>query len=326
MNDFHAQPKVELHLHIEGAAPPAFIRQLAHEQKVDLTGVFEDDGGYRWSDFSTFLQTYETACTVLRGPEEFYRLTQAVLAEQSAHGVIYTEHFVSPDFCGGGDLVAWREYLAAIFEGAARARDDHGIEARFIATCVRHNGPDKARVAAQLTADAAGDMLTGFGMGGEERYLMPADFAPAFAIAEEAGLGLTCHAGEIEGAAMLAATLDAINVSRIGHGVRAIEDANVVARLADTGVVLEVNPGSNIALSIYPDWPEHPIERLRAAGVAVTVSTDDPPYFRTDMTREYMMLNTHLGWDAARLREQNLVAMQAAFCDEATRDRMTAAL
>ena len=318
--------KVELHLHIEGAAPPEFIRMLAAEQNVDLSRIFDAEGHYKWADFAEFLRIYEAACEVLRGPEEFRRLTEAVLAAQAAQNVIYTEHFLAPDLCGGGDPVAWRDYLAAILEGAANAKRDHGIEARFIATAVRHFGPEQAINSARLTAETASDMLTGFGMGGEERHLMPADFAPAFAIAEEAGLGLTCHAGEICGADMVRATLDAMNVSRIGHGVRAIEDPDLVARIAEEGIMLEVNPGSNISLNVFDTWPEHPIQRLRDAGVKTTVSTDDPPYFHVTLNSDYENLARHFGWTEADFLEQNRVAIDAAFCDTETKSRIAAAL
>lgn len=325
MTDCRALPKVELHLHLEGAAPPDFIRTLAAEQRTDISGIFDETGAYKWADFAEFLRVYEAACSVLTGPDEFRRLTEAVLAEQASHNVLYTEIFLAPDLCGDGSPAAWDEHLDAILQGAANGRAAHGIEARFISTCVRHFGPDKAMATARMSADTA-DRLAGFGMGGEERHLMPADFAPAFKIAEEAGLPLTCHAGEIEGPHMVAATLDAINVARIGHGVRAIEDPDLVRRLAETGVVLEVNPGSNVSLSVVPDWPSHPITRLRDAGVRVTVSTDDPPYFHTDMTSEYENLIAHQGWDEAALRDQNRVAMEAAFCDTATKERIMAAL
>nr|WP_216366878.1 adenosine deaminase [Halovulum dunhuangense] len=319
-------PKVELHLHLEGAAPPDFIRALAAEQGMALEGVFDAGGQYAWTDFAQFLKTYHRACEVLRGPEEFRRLVEAVLAQSAADGVVYTEIFIAPDICGGGDPVAWAEYVAAIVEGAQSARAAHGIEARFISTAVRNFGPDAAERAARLSAEVAGDRITGFGMGGEERHLRAADFARAFAIAREAGLGITSHAGEVCGPESVAETLDHLRPSRIGHGVRAIESPDLVQRLVDEGIVLEVNPGSNVALSVYPGWDSHPIDRLRKAGVQVTVSTDDPPYFHTDMKHEYRMLAHHFGWAAEDFADINRIAMQAAFCDPQTRSAVLARL
>ena len=326
MTNLRAMPKVELHLHLEGAAPPEFIRALAAEQNVDLSGIFDDEGNYRWADFAEFLRTYEAACSVLTGPDEFRRLVRAVLDEQARHGVIYTEHFLAPDLCAGGDPGAWPDYLSAMCEGAAEAKAATGIECRFISTCIRHFGPERAARAARTTVANPTPLLTGFGMGGEERHMMPEDFSPAFEAAKEAGLGLTCHAGEICGADMVRATLDALPVTRIGHGVRAIEDPGLVDRIIGEGIVLEVNPGSNISLSVFDTWADHPIAALRDRGAKVTVSTDDPPYFATTMTDEYASLERHHGWIEADFLSVAQTAIDAAFCDEGTRDTIRSRL
>lgn len=326
MTNWNALPKLELHLHLEGAAPPDFIRQMAAEKGITLDGVFDDQGNYAWSNFAEFLQTYHKACSVLTGPEEFRRLTEAVLEKSASDGVIYTELFISPDICGEGDAEAWKDYLAAILQGAANARAAHGIESRFISTAIRNLGPEKAMNAAQITAETKSAMLTGFGMGGEERDFTAADFAPAFALAAEAGLGITSHAGEVCGPQSVRDTLDHLQVDRIGHGVRAIEDAELVQRIAEEGVVLEVNPGSNISLSVFDSWQAHSIDKLRAAGCKVTVSTDDPPYFHTDMPREYRKLSETFGWGSAEFLDINLTATEAAFCDPDTRTQLIARL
>jgi adenosine deaminase len=138
-------------------------------------------------------------------------------------------------------------------------------------------------------------------------------------------LGLTTHAGEFGGPDSVEDAL-ALGVKRIGHGVRAAEDEALVDRLAEDGVVLEVCPGSNVALGLYPCTDRHPIERLRARGVKVTVSTDDPPFFHTDMTREYEALNAAFGWDEEVFAEVNRTAAEAAFCDAETRARLLARL
>jgi adenosine deaminase len=326
VSDWKTVPKVELHLHLEGAAPPDFIRRLGVEKNIDLTGLFDADGAYQYSGFAQFLAAYERACTVLQSPDDFRRLVRAVLAQSAAHNVIYTEIFIAPDFCGGGDAVAWDEFFSAMCEGAAEARAAHGIEARFISTCVRHFGSAKARVAATRSAEKAGDMLVGFGMGGNEGFGTAADYTSSFEQAAEAGLHLTTHAGEFDGPASVTRSLDHLRVARIGHGVRAVEDADLVHRLAAENITLEVNPGSNIALCVYPGWPQHPIDRLRAAGVPVTISTDDPPFFHTDMTHEYDMLQGVFGWGANDFRAVNEVALAAAFCDEKTKAKLLARL
>ena len=316
------QPKLELHLHLEGAAPPAFIRGLAAEKHVDISGIFDDRGHYAYQDFWHFLKVYEAATSVLQTPEDYRRLTLAVLEESAASGVIYSEIFISPDFCGGRDLAAWRDYLAAIEAAAAEAEAKMGITLRAIVTPIRHFGPEKAREVAICAAETAGRFVTGFGIAGDEKVLEPADYLWSFDCAREAGLGLTAHAGEWRGPDHIRATLAALRPSRIGHGVRAIEDLALVDELAERGTVLEVCPGSNIALGLYPDWRSHPIGQLHHRGVKVTVSTDDPPFFHTTMTREWDRLAEAFDWDQGVFDSLNRTALEAAFCDAATKDKI----
>ncbi|EAR52040.1 adenosine deaminase [Oceanicola granulosus HTCC2516] len=315
-------PKVELHLHHEGAAPPDFIRRLAQEKSVDLSRIFNEDGSYAYRDFAHFLTVYEAACTVLQSPEDYRRLTLAVLEQSAEAGVVYSETFLSPDFCGGGDVGAWREYLAAIEEAAAEAERAHGITLRGIVTCIRHFGPERARPIAICAAETRGPFLTGFGMAGAEMVGRPGDYAWAFDAAREAGLRLTCHAGEWGGPDMVADTLDALKVERIGHGINAIDDLALVDRLAEDGVTLEVCPGSNVFLQAVDSWQAHPIQRLRERGAKVTVSTDDPPFFKTDMVSEFDNLERTFGWGEEDFAEMGRNGLDAAFCDADTKARI----
>ncbi len=319
-------PKVELHLHLEGAAPPAFVRGLAAEKHVDLSGIFDERGNYRYRDFWDFLKVYEAATSVLQSPEDYRRLVLAVLEESAASGVVYSECFLSPDFCGGGDLTAWRDYLAAIADAAAEGERKLGVTLRAIVTAVRHFGPEKSQATAICAAETAGNFLCGFGLAGDEAMLTPKDFRWAFDCAREAGLRLTAHAGEWGGPESIRAALADLGVERIGHGVRAIEDLALVDELAERGVVLEVCPGSNVALGIYPDFRAHPIGQLYDCGVKVTVSTDDPPFFATTMTREYEELHRAFDWDEGVFERLARTALDAAFCDADTKKRIAARL
>lgn len=315
-------PKVELHHHLEGGAPPAFIRGLAAQKKMDIGGIFDERGNYAFRDFLQFLKVYEAATGTLQTPEDYHRLTLAVLEEAAASGVIYLESFLSPDFCGGRDLSAWREYLHAIHEAAEAAERKDGIVLRGIATVIRHFGPDKARETALCAAETAGDFLRGFGMAGDEMRGKPKDFAWSFDMAREAGLRLTSHAGEWGGPESVRDTIRDLRVERVGHGVRAIEDLALVDELAEKGIVLECCPGSNIALGLYPSWRAHPIARLHDRGVKVTISTDDPPFFGTSMEREYTRLAEAFDWDEGMFMSLARTAADAAFCDDETRDKI----
>lgn len=314
-------PKIELHHHIEGAAPPAFVRALAKRKGLDISGIFDTRGGYQYDGFLQFLDVYQAATAPLKTPRDYADLATAVLEEAAGHGVVYLESFLSPDFCGGRDVGAWKEYLHAMRD-AAEAAEAHGITLRGIVTCIRHFGPEAAAETARCAQETAGDWVVGFGMGGDENAYSAGDFAYAFDMAREAGLRLTSHAGEWGGPGEIRDTLSHLKVERIGHGVQAIDDPALVDRLAETGVVLEVCPGSNVALGVYPDIKAHPIQRLREAGVKVTVSTDDPPFFHTTMTREYEELARAFGWDEGDFADLNKVALEAAFCDDKTRARI----
>lgn len=314
-----AIPKLELHLHLEGAAPPAFIRDRAKRNHIDLSRVFDEQGQYRWQGFSGFLSTYDAVCTALKTPQDFHDLTLAVLDNSASHGVIYTECFLSPDFCGGGDLNAWRDHLAAIDAAAQTAQAQSGIVMRAIVTCIRHHGPERARKVAICAQETAGQFVTGFGMAGDEARFQPKDFIWSYDAAREAGLGLTAHAGEWAGPEAIRATLRDLRVSRIGHGVRAIEDRAVQDLLAERGVVLEICPRSNIALGLYPKLHDHPVAKLRDAGVKVTVSTDDPPFFGTGMTQEYSALADCFGWGRDDFADIARIALDAAFIDAPAR-------
>jgi len=315
-------PKVELHLHLEGAAPPAFIRGLAKQKNMDLSGIFDERGNYAFTDFWHFLKVYKAATETLKTPMDYHRLTLAVLEESAASGVVYSETFLSPDFCGGRDVGAWREYLHAIREASDMAERDMGIILRGIITCIRHFGPDKARETARCAAETAGDWIVGFGIAGDEKIGKPADFLYSFDMAREAGLRLTAHAGEWGGPDSVRDAVRDLRVERIGHGVRAIEDLALVDELAETGIVLECCPGSNVALGVYPSFRAHPIAELRRRGVKCTISTDDPPFFHTTMAREYEMLHAAFDWDAAEFAAIARTSLDAAFCDADTRARI----
>ena len=319
---FTSLPKVELHTHLEGCAPPAFIKGLAREKNIDISGIFTADGGYAFRDFDHFLSVYEAACTTLQTPEDFRRLTLAVLEETAAHGVVYMETFVSPDFCGGGDLAAWKDYLAAMVDAASEAEEKFSITLRGIVTGIRHFGPEASKPAARCAAETKGDFIVGYGMAGGEMVGRPGDYAYSFDLAREAGLHLTCHAGEWGGADMVRDTIRDLGVSRIGHGIGAATDHALIDEILEKDIVLEVCPGSNVVLKAVTGWDTHPIAKLRDAGVKVTVSTDDPPFFHTTMSAEYEMLNKTFGWAEDDFAALNQTALAAAYCDDETRARV----
>ncbi len=316
--------KVELHCHLEGAAPPSLTLAQARKYNIDI-GAYLKDAAYVWHDFASFLQCYDKISEVYKTEEDYALLTETYLGELASVGTIYSELIVSPDHGKRIGLGA-DAYIAGVCEGIRRAEAANGIVARLIVTGERHFGPDSVVGAAEYAAKARNPLITGFNLAGEERMGRVADYAQAFDIARDAGLGLTIHAGEVCGPFSVADALDVVRPSRIGHGVRAIEDEALVRRLADEGTVLEVCPGSNIALKVFPDFAAHPLRRLKEAGVRVTISSDDPPFFHTSLEREYELAASAFGFTDSEINELTRTGLEAAFVDEETRKMLLARL
>jgi adenosine deaminase len=314
----------ELHCHIEGAASPALVGAQAARYGTDVSAIIRD-GAYVWRDFADFLRCYDVAASLFRTADDYALLAETYLASIAADGAIYGEFFVSP-VPPFNPALAPEAYLEGTIAGLVAAKEKHGVEARLILTGIRHAGPEAVEAAARFAVKHKSHHLTGFGMAGEERMHHPRDFVRAFDIARDGGLGITVHAGEWRGPEEISAALDELRPSRIGHGVRAIEDGSLVARLADEGVVLECCPGSNVALGVFSSFDTHSYPALRKAGVRVTLSSDDPPYFWTTLKREHDMALAHFGMDAADLLADTRTAISAAFVDDETRARLLARL
>ena len=316
--------KAELHCHIEGAASPELVVAQAAKYGADAS-PFIRDGSFVWHDFTSFLAAYDFSSDLFRTEEDYARLSEHYLTSLARDGAIYSEFFTSPDHAIKAGLSP-QAYTDALGEGILRARAKTGIEGRMIVTGVRHVGVEAVEQAARFAAKSGNALVTGFGLAGDERIGDFEDFVRAFEIAREAGLGITVHAGELTGWETVKAALDHIRPSRIGHGVRAIENPDLVKRIADEGVVLECCPGSNVALSVFPSFGEHPFPALKEAGCKVTLNSDDPPYFWTSLKREYDIASAHFGMDEKELLGVTRTAIEAAFVDTKTRQALLARL
>ncbi len=316
--------KAELHCHIEGAAAPDLVEKQAAKYGVDMS-AFIRDGSFVWRDFTSFLAAYDAASSLFRTEADYARLAEHYLTSLARDGAIYAEFFVSPDHARRAGLTP-EAYLAGLGEGIERARAKTGIEARMVVIGVRHFGVEAVVATARLAARCANPLVTGFGMAGEERHGELEDYVRAFEIAREAGLGITVHAGELAGAESVEAALDHIRPARIGHGVRAVENLELVRRIAEEGVVLEVCPVSNIELKLFASFAEHPFPVLKAAGCKLTLNSDDPPYFWTSLKREYDVAAKHFGLSEKELTGITRTAIEAAFVDKKTRAALLARL
>ncbi|SIT56292.1 Adenine deaminase [Mesorhizobium prunaredense] len=309
--------KAELHCHIEGAAAPELVIRQAQKYGKD-TSPYIQDGSFVWHDFTSFLAAYDFSSDLFRTEEDYARLADHYLTSLARDGAIYSEIFTSPDHAGKAGLSP-RAYTDALGEGMARAKAKTGIEGRMIVTGVRNAGVESIEQAARFAARCGHPLVTGFGVAGDERMGDLEDYVRAFEIAREAGLGITVHAGELMGWESVKAALDHIRPARIGHGVRAIENPELVGRIADEGVVLECCPSSNIALKVFDSFADHPFPALLAAGCKVTLNSDDPPYFRTSLKREYDIAAEHFSMNDKALAALTRTAIDAAFVDRKTK-------
>jgi adenosine deaminase len=315
-------PKAELHVHLEGTAPPDLIRRLAERNGLPVPeGVFEDGGQrFAYTDFLDFLDTYDRAAGVIRTGDDYRDVTYEYLASCARDGAIYVELTASPDHAALVGL-SQEEHLDGIARGIDDARTDHGIEGRVLISAVRNFGVENAIEVARLAAARPHPYVVGFSMAGDEENFPAGAYAEPFRIASEAGLGCTVHAGEWAGPASVRAGLE-LPVSRIGHGVRAIEDPALVEELAERRIVLECCPTSNVVLDVFPSYEDHPLPRLVEAGVRVSLGSDDPPYFGASIGGEYAVCRERFGFDDERLRAITRTAIEAAFCEEKLKQRL----
>ena len=306
--------KAEIHCHIEGAAQPALTKRLAKKYGVDTGDIIKNDK-YIWSDFSDFLECYEKVAKIFRNPEDYQLLTYDVLTRLAEQDTIYSELMLPPQIANG---IPYSELVEAVEGGIEDAKRETGIETRIIITAVRHYGADVAEQLAELVAENPHPMVTGFGMAGDENFGEVEEFTTAFDIARDAGLGLTVHAGEHRGPQSIQDAINLLDVKRIGHGVRAIEDTNLIKELVRKKITLEVCQSSNVALKLYPSHDEHPLKILINAGVRVCLNSDDPPYFDTDIKNEYEVS----GLNEEQLKQCTLNAINAAFVDQQTKQNL----
>jgi adenosine deaminase len=310
-----ALPKVELHLHLEGSLRPATMFALAELHAIDLgVGSAEElTSRYRFESFDDFLRLFIQGLEVLVDGEDFTTATVALAGELAAQNVRYAEITTTP-FNHHRRGIAIREYVSGLNEGRRRARQEHGVELSWICDIPRElEDPELGFTIDLITGPDAPDGVVALGLGGPEVGFPAEWFAGSFARARAAGLGSVPHAGETVGAESVWAAIRALQADRIGHGVRSVEDPELVAYLADRAIPLEVSMTSNVLLRVASSLEEHPIRALFDAGVPVTINTDDPAYFSTDLTRELRLARDVHGLTHDQLAEMLRTAINASF-------------
>ncbi|MCK9896296.1 adenosine deaminase [Frankia sp. AgB32] len=310
-------PKIELHVHLEGTVRPATLLAMARRNGEALPSNTVEGLAelYRFRDFNHFLQVWIMTTNVMRTEADFRQVVVEYAAEAAAHGAVYVEGIFSPWYRVHRG-VRVEEIFHGYADGALEARERFGVEVRLTPDIDRVLPPEQAAEVAGWAARFADDGgIVGLGLGGPEVGHPPEPYAPAFALAADAGLAAVPHAGETAGPESVRGALDALGARRIRHGIRAGEDPALVRRLVDEGIVLDVCPVSNLRIRSVPTLTAHPLAALRAAGVACSLATDDPAMFGTDLATEHAVA-AGLG---AHARDLYAAGVAGALCDEATR-------
>jgi len=304
-------PKAELHLHLEGAISPRLAAQLASEHGVTLPppiarAVRDAATGYRFEDFRTFIEIYLGLTDLLRTADDYRRAVEQLGDDLRAQGVVWAEVTFTP-VTHQNRGVAPETFMAGLEAGRRAVAQRGGPQLRWVFDIVRHL-PEQAEptlaLAVRHAESQTGMGVVGLGLAGPEARSAPyARFAPVFARAREAGLVSVPHAGEHAGAQSVREAVEVLGATRIGHGVRCLEDPDTVTLLRSRGVSLEVCPHSNIGLGVTPDLASHPLPALLDAGLSVTLATDDPPLFGTTLIDTYVDCADAFGWSGSDVVE-----------------------
>lgn len=307
-----ALPKVELHVHLEGAMSAERIAHLAAEAGEPLPRPQELL--FEFQDFADFIGSLSLWCGLVRNAEHAAQVAYDLADQLARNGVAYAEALVTPVYWPGLDRESLVEGICAGFQ---RAHEDGLSDCRLVVSLDRGQAVDDAMTLVEWLGGKRLERVVGLGIDGDEVAAGRTGerFAPAFARARELGLGLTAHAGESSGPEGVEDALDLLRVARIDHGVRAAEDGELLARLARERVPCNVCPTSNLLL-MYPDMDAHPLRAMIEAGVRVTISTDDPEPFRVSINDELALVADHLNWGIDDLIRATGHAIDAAFCDD----------
>lgn len=316
MRSLRDLPKAHLHLHLEAAMRLETLRELGDRHGVHVPEM----SGFE--SFGDFLKLYEAATEVLVGEDDLRRLLLEMAEDARADGAVWVEYHVYPPLWFGR-FGTDEEALDLTLALAREATEQTGVGLGAVVAIDRTAPVEVGMGTAELAVSRMGRGVVALGLANDETGNPPEPFAAAFDLAKGAGLTCVPHAGELGGPDSVRTAVDLLHADRLGHGVRAIEDPDLVRRLADEGVVCDVCPTSNIVLGLFPSVEEHGIRTLVEAGVRVTINTDDPLLFGPGLLEEYENVQRAFGWDDATMAGIARTSIEAS---GAPADRKAAAL
>jgi len=309
-------PKVELHLHLEGAIPLntlfGFIQRRGNNKSIRNLEDLKKQLVY--SNFTQFLKIWLWKNSFITEYEDFEELSYQVLKGLSQQNVKYVEAFYSPrDFTFRNKKLSACGITESLIKGKKRAFDDFGIRSELIVDLVRNYGPRMAMNLLKELTDYLGRGLIGIGLGGSEKSFPAGLFAKVYQEARDRGFRLTTHAGEADGAKSIWAALNELGAERIGHGLRAYEDPRLINYLREKQIPLEMCVVSNIKTQVCKSFKEHPVRNYFKNELMVTINSDDPAMFDTSITKEYLVLIEKFGFSLEEIRKVNFNSIKASF-------------
>jgi adenosine deaminase len=316
---YDAIPKVELHCHLEGTVRPSTVIELARKHGRDLPTENLTDL-YRFSSLNSFLEIFWLVQSLIGDRDDWARVAYEATLDAAPHGLRYREAFFTPArHLEAGQSLA--DIIAGLTEGTEAAERETGVRTALVCDIDRSYGPIAAVELAEdlvmLRRDGRADRVIGLGMDSTERGVDPADFAPAYEVARAGGLHVTGHAGEDTGPENIAAALEALQLERIDHGIAVVEDPALMERLAGARVPFNVCPSSNVVIANrYSSLAEHPLRRMRDAGLLVTINTDDPAMTGADLGREYRDVAEALGYGFDEMCRIAVEGIDATWLDD----------
>jgi len=314
-------PKAELHCHLEGAIQPATLLKLAarHEMKLPFSDVQGAQKFYEFTSLNQFLDIFALACSTLKTAADFEEITLDLGADAARQGILYREVFFTYAYHDRRGI-PWEEVVRGIASGREKAKQKYGVEMWFIADIDRTIEPQEGvRLVKMAHASRNQAGIIGVGLDSQEIGYPAIRQKPAFDLAKELGMRRVAHAGEDVGPESVWDALQSLDVERIDHGVRSIDDPQLIKLLVERQIPLTVCPLSNVELKVYPNLSAHPIKRLVDAGVLVTLNSDDPPMFHSDVLDNYVGVaeTFNLGVKDIEMLARN--SFRAAFLPEAAK-------
>ncbi len=316
-------PKAELHLHLEGTILPTTLVELSARHDGRALTLREAEALYQFRDFTGFIEAFKAVTRRLRDPEDYELAAWRMMQRLAAQGVVHAEVYISV-----GVIYMWRKHDPACFEpifaGLERAREraarELNLSLYWIFDAVRHFSVAEAERVFRKAAEmrAAYPSVIAIGLGGDERLAGSAAFHALYTNAAQAGLRLTNHAGETTGPEAIWEAL-AIGSERIGHALSAIQDPVLIEELKQRNIAMEMNPSSNVRTGVCASFTGHPLRRCFDRGLLVTINSDDPAFFASDLANEYLLAHTQQGFSGDELRQLAANSIRASFLPEAAK-------